>query len=480
MQSLSQPRRYWPGKVPDYARSSIEESRTEKETELDSSHKTRHLSERGLDAAPIDSSSSIRTSRRREVFEGEVLVKAQEEETRGTLSSTKGDIPNVSSVLPRVNEGNFVKSPNEQQPTIRSSRHLRREIIEESSGRLVVEGTTDREETPTDRRRRPIEEPVVVSYGMGPEENQLHESESGSRAFDYDEAANEEEEQEDEEQEDTKVLLKPIFIPKGRRETQQEKERQEREDQVMEQQKSLAKDTRRQETQQWLVDDKRRSGEDGQRITNGVDNRALFEEIDDSDEANPQEEYAAWKIRELQRLKRDYEEMLRSEKEREDIERYRQMNAEERRQEEELKHRADQKARQERGKMGLLQKWYHKGAFYQDVHTDLISRDYNAPTGDDRIDKSLLPRIMQVKDFGKRGRSKWTHLAEEDTSRPTIDESHSISFPTTDVRNPSTREQHPYRPPTSTTSHTRKIESKYGSEHAFERPSSKRPRSSHV
>ena len=472
MQSLSQPRRYWPGKVPDYAQSSIEEeSRIEEETKLDNSHRTRHVSERKPDTTPVDS-SSIRASRRREVFEGEVLVKAHE--TPESPSSTK-EVHKVSSVLPRVNEDNFAKISNERHPPIRS-RHLRREIIEES-GQLVVEETVaDRKETSINKRR-PIEEPVVISYGMGPEESQFHEPKFDGRSFlNEDEVvAEEDNEEEEEEEEDTKVLLKPIFIPKGRRETQQEMERLEREEQVLEQQKSLTRGTRRQETRQWLVDDKRRSDGDGRQITNGVDNRVLFEEIDDSDEVNPQEEYAAWKIRELQRLKRDYEEMLRSEKEKEEIERYRQMSAEERHQEDEIRRRTDQKARQERGKMGLLQKWYHKGAFYQDIHPDLMNRDYNAPTGEDRIDKSLLPRVMQVKDFGKRGRSKWTHLAEEDTSRR-LDE-RSISFPTTAVGNhhPSASERHDH--PRTTSHVTRKLESKYGSEHAFERPSSKRPRS---
>jgi microfibrillar-associated protein 1 len=75
-----------------------------------------------------------------------------------------------------------------------------------------------------------------------------------------------------------------------------------------------------------------------------------------------------------------------------------------------------------------MQKYYHKGAFFQSAADDkfdtvgtfeIYNRDFNAPTGEDRgVDRSALPKPMQVRKglFGRAGQTKWTHLGAEDTS----------------------------------------------------------------
>lgn len=48
----------------------------------------------------------------------------------------------------------------------------------------------------------------------------------------------------------------------------------------------------------------------------------------------------------------------------------------------------------------------------------LKRHDFTAPT-ESTLDISLLPKVMQVKNFGKRSRTKYTHLLDQDTTAST-------------------------------------------------------------
>lgn len=68
---------------------------------------------------------------------------------------------------------------------------------------------------------------------------------------------------------------------------------------------------------------------------------------------------------------------------------------------------ADKLKPREKAKWNYLQKYYHKGAFFRTFdEKDEIDKkwDFNQPTLEDKHDKSILPEVMQVKDFGMSGR----------------------------------------------------------------------------
>ena len=58
----------------------------------------------------------------------------------------------------------------------------------------------------------------------------------------------------------------------------------------------------------------------------------------------------------------------------------------------------------------FLQKYYHRaGAFYLDTEDEVCKQDFAQPTLEDHFNKTVLPKVMQVKNFGRSGRTKYTH-----------------------------------------------------------------------
>lgn len=140
------------------------------------------------------------------------------------------------------------------------------------------------------------------------------------------------------------------------------------------------------------------------------------DEIHDEDE-----EFRLWKLREMGRLYRDELVEERYQRELEETERRKQMTEEELL--EDNKRRDKEKAKlAQQGKMNYMQKYYHKGVFFQDVvetgKEKVFDKDFNAPVGEDAVDKSYLPAAMRLRrgEFGRKGRSKHTHLADVDTT----------------------------------------------------------------
>ncbi|KAJ3010142.1 UNVERIFIED_CONTAM: hypothetical protein HDU68_002307 [Siphonaria sp. JEL0065] len=200
-------------------------------------------------------------------------------------------------------------------------------------------------------------------------------------------------------------LLKPVFIPKAHRETIQERERMEQEERDAELQRLKDLEERKKESHNLVEEELRKE------IAAATVNDTI-PDVDDTDGINEEEEFELWRLRELNRIKRDRKERDAEEKLLQDIERRRNMTDAEIQEENE---RLNGGKAEEKKSYKFMQKYYHKGAFFTDEEI-VATRDFNEPTLEDKFDKSILPAVMQVKNFGRSGQTKWTHLSKEDTS----------------------------------------------------------------
>ncbi|TYI02379.1 hypothetical protein ES332_A11G263200v1 [Gossypium tomentosum] len=285
---------------------------------------------------------------------------------------------------------------------------------EEGNRRNEGADAEEEDEDALEERRRRIREKMLQRKQ---EETLLLEEEE-------EEEVEEEEEEESEYETDSEeehmgiAMAKAVFVPKSERETIAERKRLEEEERAMEEAVKRKLEHRKIETRQIVVEKIREDTE----IQKNMELEANIEDVDTDDELNEAEEYEAWKAREIARIKRDREEREAMIKEREEIEKVRNMTEEERR---EWERKNPKPAPPPKQKWRFMQKYYHKGAFFQTDADDpaatagaqnIYHRDFSAPTGDDKMDKTILPKVMQVKHFGRSGRTKWTHLVNEDTT----------------------------------------------------------------
>uniref|UniRef100_A0A2K5SAY9 Microfibril associated protein 1 n=1 Tax=Cebus imitator TaxID=2715852 RepID=A0A2K5SAY9_CEBIM len=185
------------------------------------------------------------------------------------------------------------------------------------------------------------------------EEMEVMEVEDEGRSGEESESESEYEEYTDSEDE-MEPRLKPVFIRKKDRVTVQEREAEALKQKELEQEAKRMAEERRKYTLKIVEEETKKELEENKRSLAALD--AL-----NTDDENDEEEYEAWKVRELKRIKRDREDR-------------------------------------------------------EDEDEEVYKRDFSAPTLEDHFNKTILPKVMQVKNFGRSGRTKYTHLVDQDTT----------------------------------------------------------------
>ncbi|WPH02098.1 Hypothetical protein R9X50_00495300 [Acrodontium crateriforme] len=255
--------------------------------------------------------------------------------------------------------------------------------------------------------------------------SESEEEEDGeSDEEDEDEESSEEEESSSDE-DSRKPMLRPTFISKAKRAQLATTSGKSTEDKAAEEER-LRKEKADELLQAQLERDAAARAA-GKKAWDDDAEIAPEDEVDDTDDVDPEAEKAAWKLRELKRVRRDRLAIEEKEKELEEIERRRNLTAEEREAEDREYIAAQEEEREGKGKIKFMQKYHHKGAFFQgDDEQDeevkaALNRDFaGARFEDETGDKSVLPEYMRIRDMtklGKKGRTKYKDMRNEDTGR---------------------------------------------------------------
>jgi len=146
---------------------------------------------------------------------------------------------------------------------------------------------------------------------------------------------------------------------------------------------------------------------------------------DDNDDINPEKAREDWEKREIQRIIGDILERESRMKDIEELERRRTLTDEQRIAEDQSFARTLPQAEKGTHKYQYMQKWFHKGAFFQDESQtekdSIYLRDFQQPTAADMTNRESLPAPMKLRrgQFGMKGATKYTHLRDQDTTDKT-------------------------------------------------------------
>ncbi|PPQ63210.1 hypothetical protein CVT24_005755 [Panaeolus cyanescens] len=207
-------------------------------------------------------------------------------------------------------------------------------------------------------------------------------------------------------EEESEPEFRPVFVPKRARETIAEKEKLSMDSEEAQRKREEEAEERRKQSHDLVAMSIKRELAEKEK-------ESEIPDVDDTDGLDPAAEFEAWRLRELERIKKEKEDEVAREKEREEIERRRAM-PEEQRLKEDLERAQKLREEKPKGQQKFLQKYWHKGAFHQDE--EILKRHDFTEATESTVDVSLLPKVMQVKNFGKRSRTKYTHLLDQDTT----------------------------------------------------------------
>lgn len=229
-------------------------------------------------------------------------------------------------------------------------------------------------------------------------------------------------------EEDEPVRLKPTFVPKHKRNLIQSEEKKLEEEELKHQLDKECNLKRKAESRALVAKElalavssfQNDADDDLDEECGGATNAPP----NDDDDLGKEKERNAWEIRELERLLKSIDEQELRRKEEEEYSRRKKLTDAECLKEDIESGRYQAPGASRENESSGSQRFFHRGAYYMDKSEwdegDIRQKavEYaEAATGEDKIDKSKLPEVMQVKKFGRaRQNTKYKGLAKEDTT----------------------------------------------------------------
>ena len=247
----------------------------------------------------------------------------------------------------------------------------------------------------------PVDAPVAASDGS---------SSDGSSSDDSDDSSD-----------DDSADARPVFVPKALRGTILEREAAEEKERQREKAAERRRKARADESRALVAEAVVRADAEAAMAKRGKSGEDSDDDApDDTDDLEDPLEFEAWRVRELARATRERDERRKAADDEAETLRRRALSPAARRAEDE---KIGKGKKPEKAKWKFLQKYHHKGAFFMDDDTlakagegDVRNRATDGAVLEDKFDRAALPKVMQVKDFGFQGRTKYTHLSDQDTT----------------------------------------------------------------
>jgi len=304
---------------------------------------------------------------------------------------------------------------------------LKEKLLKQKSALLTTAAAPEEASRPTQPGVEEVEA-KVKNASLRVKEESASSSSSSEYETDTDEDSDEDESSSS--SDGGPKLFKPVFVSKAKREANAKAElaarnEAEKDEDELEEEKMIKKQNAKEAVQREITLEYQREVAEKDYLGEEVNT-----DSDEEDEEEARKNYEQWKMREFKRIVRDRCKQRIEMEEEEERERLRNMTEEERElHATKLKALKDAKEHgKEKSKMRFMQKYYHKGAFFQEAGDDefattekaeIFKRDFNEATNAEKgVDRSTVPEAMRLRhgQFGKAGRSKWTHLSNEDTT----------------------------------------------------------------